>query len=459
MLELFILNAPSVAGRRAEIEAHLHGCAGCRLQVERMEAFYKRVENLEHAEGEGVADHMLARRPDAILRRYQQEHRGLVMPERPRLAQVGEFMRTHPFISGGSVVVGLAILSIAAFLISNNTHDRNPSIVHINPEQGMIEVFNREKEQLWRLPGVNLQQAQDPLFFRQSQRAGAVDIDDDGTSEVLLCLSLAAPAGQENDGFSILNADKSVHAYVSFKRTIKYKGLDYPKELSPSAFVVRQSMKGRSDIYVSALNPRSPMVLARLNAGGEVLGEYWHFGHMPLLLLADVDGDEKEEVILGGVDDTEDNSGGRFPVVVILDPEQIAGVTESPSTKGFGKETSVAEKYHIRFPVSDLEMAINAPGTVANMNQLTYNGQQAVSFWVSQRLNGEMALSFEYIFSTKLQILDVRSSGPSEILHGRLVREGKLFGKIDSNYLDNLKRGVRYADGHGWSSLKTPGPG
>jgi hypothetical protein len=455
-LELFVLNAPSVAGQRREIEAHLNRCDGCRQLVTQMGMFYGHAERLEGNEGNMSIDQMLAKRPDALLRRYRQERQVFAVPERSRLVRISDFMRSHPYISGGGALFGLALLSIAVVVLTSSIRDKNPSFVHVNAQQGMIEVYNQKKEKLWQLPGTNLQQSEDPHFYQQSQRVGAVDLDGDGTREVLSCLQIASSVGQENDGFSILSADRTVRSFVRFERPIKYNGLDYPSKLSPLAFVAGHSANGESDIFVAALNSRSPMILARLNSRGEVIGEYWHFGHLPLVLITDIDGDGKEEIVLGGVDDTRDSNGGRFPVVVILDPERIEGITESGATRGFGKQIATAEKYHIRFPISDLEAAINAPGSVTGMERLVFNGEPALSFWVKQRLNGEIAVAFEYIFSHRLQILQVRSSGPSEILRGRLVKEGKLTGVIDSIYLRNLKRQLMYWDGFEWSRPRPP---
>ena len=450
-LELYVLNAPSVSARRAEIESHFLTCEGCRILAERMGAFYRLTGREESVDSKSVADYLLSTRTEALSRPYPHEQHGVVIPKKSRLARIADFTRLHPVVSGGGTVFGLAILSLAAFLMTRDARDTNPSFVHINSEQGMVEVYNRQREKLWQLPGIDLSHAVDPNFYTQSQRVGAVDIKGDGKSDVLCCVTLGGPADQPHNGFSIFSSKKELVAFVSFSRNIRYRGIEYPSNLATNAFVVGRGVEGQRDLYVSALNARSPMVLARLNARGEVLAEYWHFGHLPLLLMADVDGDGKEELILGGVDDTEDDRGGRFPVIVILDPDKIQGVTESPATLGFGKMAATAEKCCIRIPVTDLEQAINAPGTVTDMNQVTFNDRPALSFWVKQRLNGEIAVAFEYIFSRDLQILAVRSSGPSEILHGRLVQERKISGKIDSSYLETLRRGVVYWDGGRWS--------
>ena len=452
-LELYVLNATSSEGKRDGIEAHLRKCEGCRITVDRMLAYYMLADRLENVNlRASTADEPSSR--SRSLAQIATDGAMSVSPVRKQpLHRLVDLTRMHPLMTGGGAMFAMGIIAAATLLLTRDTPDSNPSFVHINTEQGMLEVYNRSREKLWQLPGVNVQNAMDPQLYQQTQRAEVTDIDGNGKNEVLCSVTLAGPEGQPRTGFSIFSWKKARIAFTEFVRPIHYRGVDYPSVLTPSGFAVGQKEGNEKDIFVVALNERSPMLLARVDPRGEVRGEYWHFGHLPLILSEDIDNDGKEEIVLGGVDDTQDGHGGRFPVVVILDPLTLKSISESPATIGFGK-TSMAEKYHIRFPVSDIELAINAPGAVTEMDTISFNGQSALSFWVKQRLSGEIAVAFEYIFSRSLEILAVRSSGPSDILHGRLVQEGRLSGTIDSGYLDNLRRGVRFWNVQGWSSSK-----
>jgi len=84
------------------------------------------------------------------------------------------------------------------------------------------------------------------------------------------------------------------------------------------------------------------------------------------------------------------------------------------------------------------------------MGATTFKGKPATSFWVKQKLNGEVAIAFEYIFAPDMSIQAVRSSGPSEILRERLLKEGKVKGRIDDQYLRRLAGDVRFWEAGKW---------
>jgi DNA-binding winged helix-turn-helix (wHTH) protein len=62
--------------------------------------------------------------------------------------------------------------------------------------------------------------------------------------------------------------------------------------------------------------------VAFLNVRGQVIGEYWHPGHLLHLNQKDLDGDGRNELLLGGV-----NNGNRQATLVILDPLKIVGIS------------------------------------------------------------------------------------------------------------------------------------
>jgi hypothetical protein len=376
---------------------------------------------------------------------------GRLMPQKRPLSRTGRFVRSHPYVAGGGAFIGVGIFAIGLIILRTGSKDTDPSFVHLNVQQGMIEVFNRRREMLWQLPGVDLRSAVDSEFYNQSQPAGTADLDGDGRSEVVCCATLAGPGNEPRRGLSILSSRGDLLTFIQYSRETRFRGIEYPSFYTPSAYVVGQPVNRDRDLFVLTLNERSPMVLVRTDIHGGIKGEYWHFGHLPLVLSGDVEGDGSNDLILGGVNDIEDSRGGRFPVVVILDPRRLNGSSESKAAGGFGRSTASPEKYYIRLPVSDLEHAVGSAGSVCEMSRGVYQDGPVISFWVKLRFSGEIGIAFEYIFTTDYQIKAVRSSGPSEILRARLSRGGELSGIIDSSYLNTLRLGVRYWDGRTWS--------
>ncbi len=69
----------------------------------------------------------------------------------------------------------------------------------------------------------------------------------------------------------------------------------------------------------------NPNQIAMLDSKGNLIGEYWHSGHLLHVVLADINGDGIEEILLGGV-----NNGYRQATLVILDPRRVNGASRQP---------------------------------------------------------------------------------------------------------------------------------
>ena len=127
--------------------------------------------------------------------------------------------------------------------------------------------------------------------------------------------------------------------------------------------VLDRSQNSSIQILVSASNQRSPFFTARLDAKGNILGRYWHYGTLGHQYLVDIDGSNEKKLILCGVNDIEEGTNGSFAVIAVLDPAKIIGESESAATRGFGKTTSTAEICYVRLPASDLN---RAAGTISS---------------------------------------------------------------------------------------------
>ncbi len=66
--------------------------------------------------------------------------------------------------------------------------------------------------------------------------------------------------------------------------------------------------------------------IAFLDSRGRVRGEYWHPGHLSYLAQADIDGDGRDELLLGGA-----NNAEHTATLVVLDPLQVNGLSTPKS--------------------------------------------------------------------------------------------------------------------------------
>ncbi|MEK7406185.1 MAG: hypothetical protein AAB225_13855 [Acidobacteriota bacterium] len=166
-----------------------------------------------------------------------------------------------------------------------------------------------------------------PMFLTE-------DLDGDGRSE---CLFLYHPSQRHvMAGRLICYSDKgkTKWEFQPGRRILFGRG-----ERSTDVYYVRvarvlRSPDGRVRILVASGNsPNWPCQVALLDNEGTLLAEYWHAGHLTQMVLTDVDGDGRQEAILGGV-----NNLSERATLVVLDPERLPGVRAIPSAEPFQRQ-------------------------------------------------------------------------------------------------------------------------
>lgn len=98
--------------------------------------------------------------------------------------------------------------------------------------------------------------------------------------------------------------------------------------------------------------PYFPNVVTLLSADGTVLREYWHAGHLPQLVLADLDGATK--IHAGGA-----NNARKAVTLVVLDPDTMGGSSREPpeyQLVGLGEGREVARVF---FPATCLTRSVD----------------------------------------------------------------------------------------------------
>jgi hypothetical protein len=97
-----------------------------------------------------------------------------------------------------------------------------------------------------------------------------------------------------------------------------------------------------------------PNQIAILDTNGKLVSQYWHSGHLDNMVLADLDGDGKEEIVAAGV-----NNDYRQATLVVLDPDRVFGesaeVRDQFQIHGMG---AAQERLRLLFPRSDLNTAL-----------------------------------------------------------------------------------------------------
>jgi hypothetical protein len=98
-----------------------------------------------------------------------------------------------------------------------------------------------------------------------------------------------------------------------------------------------------------------PSQIALLDSNGKTISEYWHSGGLDSMVLADLDGDGREEIIATGVANGYDHQA----TLVVFDPDRVYGASTEVRPEfqihGMG---AAQERLRLLFPRSDLNRAM-----------------------------------------------------------------------------------------------------
>lgn len=459
ILELYILRDEKTLLKKSSIEKHLRECAGCRELAEKMLIHYNDVEQ--------ELQNPLPPRNDvtSIVRIHETTpelwHKpNLSVPAKWSFVEqltpvalqmfwlsVGRMISQRPVAStvGTIALLGFIVL-IRNFNIDEPIKDDHPQYARYSLNS-KLEVYNKENDLLWELPGSNLVALQQREVRCKYSTTEVVDLNGDGKNEILTIAAL----GQETKSYSLNALNSHGTIYKSFSITdkrIHFRQLDYNTAFTIDGFNVFRNSKNDLNIFILASNGRSPSVIMRLDSSFNVIGRYWHYGAITGMTIKMEPITHKILLIVTGVNDVQDMDTNGFPVLILLDPDKLNGEVESTATTGFGFGESICELNYVQFPKTDMETALNVR-TTAFINDIINNSH--FSIVVEGNRNEENTFSFEYIFSlNNINIQEVKFNAPTEMTHRKLFKENKINSKFDENYLEDLKRNVNYWDGIQW---------
>ena len=274
------------------------------------------------------------------------------------LQRVSKDRRPSPQINasrGLKLAAALAAIGVASYVSIRmlTTNDR--------PQSGRLDgstltIMNAEGKELWRKA---FPDGFSPDWYNAEGLATRIwfgDLEGKGHTSVLF-LYLPAISPQSHSSTLICYSDRGKEKWRWTP------GRDLPElEGSPATFktaalrVLRATNKRPPRIVVSSYHdPWWPNQIAILNSNGKTLSEYWHSGHLDNMVLADIDGDGREEIVATGI-----SNGYHQATLVVLDPDQVFGAsTEAARPElqihGMG---AAQERLRLLFPRSDLNQAL-----------------------------------------------------------------------------------------------------
>ena len=336
--------------------------------------------------------------------------------DQPRLPQVGS--RRGLKMAGVAAALCAVVGVVAYILIQALTVHGQPRFGRL--DGSMLVVLNSDQKELWRK---NFPQGFGPdSYYAQglASRLWFADLEGKGHTSVLFSYAPAANS-QPHSSTLICYSDRGNEKWrwtpgrdlPEVSRDATYKTL--------SLGVLKATEKRPPRIVVlSDLDPwwAGPSQIAVIDTNGKTLSEYWHSGGLHDLVVADLDGDGKEQIIATGVARGYDSQA----TMVVLDPDRVFGASKEAQSEFqvHGMEDA-QERLRLLFPRSDLNRA---------SFQYTYGAEPTFQ-------NGNLQLKvleclapigcpIRYEFNKNLQLI-AAYSGSDEFrsAHDRFYQSGK----------------------------------
>lgn len=257
---------------------------------------------------------------------------------------------------GLKIVCAAAAFGIVAFLaIRMLAADKRPQSGRLDGTT--LTILNAEGKELWNK---NFPDGfwRDYYDRRMAPGIWFRDLEGDGHTDVLLLYHPAvSPISHSTTLICYSDRGKERWRWTPGRALPELEG-------SPPTFLtvglgILKSADGRpSRIVVSSYHqPFYPHQIAILDSNGKMLSEYWHSGHLDHLILADLDGDGRGQIVATGI-----SNGYHQATLVVLDPDRVFGASaepERPEIQLHGMGVA-QERYRLLFHRSDLNTLLES---------------------------------------------------------------------------------------------------
>ncbi|MFZ4619853.1 MAG: hypothetical protein ACOYNS_04785, partial [Bacteroidota bacterium] len=439
ILELYVRSSPDVAGQQAAIEQHCAECFSCREMVREMKEFYHAAEaTTKLLDAAGAESNALVMEAQIRNRPIPQAYVSQSLSVR-----MVRFVRRRPVTSSffGAAVLFFGYLSFSAVVHSSKG---TPVYHQFNAQDNSVEIFDRSNKKIWDLrlnaDVIDMKNLEGSYF---ALKVMEFDLDHDGVNEVVVIPPVMNDADLRGRAKVFTSAGEKAGILSIPFRDIRFGTLRYNSDFYPSVMVTDREKK---NLFVSYTNGRSPTVIARYGNDGTLLGTYWHYGQLNSMVFRDPDHDGKMELILSGINDTEDQIKRPYAVTIILEPDQITGNTECSASRGFGLPRSGSEQRIIRYP--NPEIIENAPENLIAKTSAFPDEKDLRVLTDAELKNSRIAL--EYFFDSTLTVRDVKFDAQTLFYYSTLFNQGKLRQPVNDEYTQALVRSVLYWEGNEW---------
>ena len=311
--------------------------------------------------GEGKADTITISLPNRSVTAVDGAQEKYWIVAKPRGSVQDHLPGPRAKLHRGVKIMGVMAALVAAFGIATYLSIRVLA-VHDQPKFGRLDgstlrIMDAQGRELWSkvfpegiepdryyAQGITM-----PLWFG--------DLEGKGHTSVLFVYSPASGPASPRSSTLICYSD---HGKEEWRWT---PGRELPELAgSPATYrtfalgVLKATEKRPPRIVVSSEQlPWWPNQIAILDSNGKTISEYWHSGALTSMVLADLDGDGREEIVATGVANGYDHQA----TLVVLDPDRVFGASTEVRPEFQIHGMGVAqERLRLLFPRSDLNKAL-----------------------------------------------------------------------------------------------------
>jgi hypothetical protein len=328
------------------------------------------MNRLRHAlksyyEGEGAGDPITISLPNRAAGAVEGNRGQPWMVATPRGGTedgaAGELPLRSPANAGrGLKIVGVIAAVCAALAVLAYVSIRVLT-VHDQPKFGRLDgstliVMDAERKELWRKvfpDGVG------PDWYWAQGLADQIwvgDLEGKGYASVLFVYSQAADPQSPHSSTLICYSDRGKEKWRWTPGRELPELAGSPATYRIHALRVLQATGERPlrIVVESQHHPWWPSQIAMLDSNGKTVSEYWHSGGLSSMVLADLDGDGREEIIATGISEYDHQA-----TLLVLDPNRVFGASTEVQPEFQIHGMGVAqERLRLLFPRSDLNRAL-----------------------------------------------------------------------------------------------------
>jgi len=253
----------------------------------------------------------------------------------------------------GSIAALCVLIGIVAYVFLRVLSVPHPKFGRI--DGSVLRIMDADGTELW---SKTFPDGFGPDWYYQKgleSRIWFEDLEGKGHTSVLF---LYSPAGGQQPHSSVLicysDRGKEKWRWTPGRELPELAGS--PATYKTHAFGVLKATEKRPAriVVLSQHDPWWPSQIALLDPNGKTVSEYWHSGGLGSMVLADLDGDGRQEIIAAGASEYDHQA-----TLIILDPDRVFGASKETrpgfQIQGMGE---AQERLRLLFPRSDLNRAL-----------------------------------------------------------------------------------------------------